>query len=173
MKRRMKVQLTILVALLCLVAGWSHRLMARGRRLAVSAAQDTIECERLAATIERMAVRPQVAIDRERRRQETTGVIEGSARSAGIPDDRLIRIAPQAPQRVGDSVYKAKPTQVLLKNITLKQLVGFSHGLLTSGQGLGVKSIRLRAARPNDPADRWDAEIVATYLIYDPKQQGS
>ncbi len=171
MTRRMSIQLALLAALLVLTAVWSYGGMARGRRRALAAAADTADCARMAARIRRAAVRPVKASEFERLATETTGIIERSARSAQIPADRLVRISPEPPQRLGESVYKEKPTAVLLKSVSMKQLVVMMHTLVAAEFGLNVKSLRLSAPRPDETRDLWNAEMVVTYLIYAPPRE--
>ena len=49
----------------------------------------------------------------------------------------------------------------------LEQVVGMMHQLATGEPGLNAKSIQLTPAAP-DAVDSWKAEIVFSYLIYDP-----
>ncbi|KKM17455.1 hypothetical protein LCGC14_1675610, partial [marine sediment metagenome] len=147
---------------------WSYGRMSRGSHLAFAAAGDTVECAKMASAIQGAVARPTVAAEHERLAAETTRLIEQAARAAKISPDRLVRISPEPPQRLGDTVYKEKPTQVLLKNITLKQLVVLAHTLMGASEGLSIKSIRVTAPRSDSADDRWTAEIVVTYLIYAP-----
>ena len=172
MTRRMVVLRVVLACLLGVTALWSYRHMARQKRLARAAAADLAECSRIAVAIGRTRRRPAMASDHERLAAETTTLIERSARSAGIAGHRLVRIAPQAPRRLGETVYREKPTRVLLKNIALRQLVVLIHSLMSADRGLNVRAIRVTAPRADDTGDRWNAEFVATYLIYDPPRLG-
>jgi len=169
MSRRMTVLLLILAGLLGVTAAWSYGHMAAARRQAAAAASDTAACSQVAAAIGRLAARPKMASEHERLAAETTSIIERSARAAGIPPERLARISPEASQRVGETAYKAKPTQVFLKDVTLQQLVVFVHTLMGANEGLNVKSIRLSAPRVEDTNNRWRAEVTVTYLIYAPR----
>jgi hypothetical protein len=101
---------------------------------------------------------------------EITGLIEQAAQAAGVGPGSLRRITPEAPQRLGDSAYKEKPTLLALDDVTLEQLVRLVHHLVSSQQGLCPKSIRLSAPRKAAADSAWSAEIVLTYLIYDPVQ---
>jgi len=173
MNRRKATLLLIAGVLAGIVLSWCYGDMARARGAAKRAAADLVECGRMAAAIENRSRQPAKASEHEQLAAETTGLIETAAKDADIELHSLIRISPEPPRRLGDTVYKEKPTQVFLKDITLKQLVGLVHNLLTSKNNLEVKALRLAAPRPDDTADNWTAELVLTYLIYDPpgKQQ--
>lgn len=168
MTRRSTILLGILAGLLVLTAWWSYRYMASRRRIAATAQADLADCLRIAGQIERLRRRPTLAAHRERLASETTGLIEEAARSAGIPADSLSRISPGRPRRVDDTAYQEKPTRVLLRKVTRRQLVVLMHRLLSAGAGLHAKSIRLSAPRHDDSGDRWTVELVLTDLIYDP-----
>jgi hypothetical protein len=79
-----------------------------------------------------------------------------------------VRITPQPPRRVEETVYKEKPTHVMLKDVSLQQVGQMVAALLNSDAGLAAKSIRLGAPRSDDTSALWSAELVVTYLIYDP-----
>jgi len=168
MRRSRLALLVILAGLLAVTAAWSYGHMVGERNGAAAAAVDLVECRRLAREIRQFSARPALAAERERLASEITGLVERAAQAAGIPPDCLSRIAPEPPRRLGDGVYKEKPTQALLRKVTVRQVVTFVHGLLTSDPGLRVPSIRLTAPREDEMEGRWAAEVIVTYLIYDP-----
>jgi len=172
MNRRTAILLTALLAGLAATALAGLHHLNRQRAAALTARGDLLECRRLAADLERLMARPALAADRERLAAETTRLIEAAAKEAGLAPAGLLRIIPAPPQRVGDSVYKEKPTQIILKNATMRQIVGLIHSLAAGQEGLTARSIRLTAVPPQPPAvsELWDAEITVSYLIYDPPQ---
>ena len=171
MNRRKATLMIVTGVLLAVVLSWCYGNMAQAHVAAQRAASDLVECRKMVAAIENRSRQPAKASEHEQLATETTGLIETAARDAGIELGSLVRISPESPRRLGDTVYKEKPTQVFLKNITLKQLVGLVHHLLASKSNLEVKALRLAAPRPDDTTDNWTAELVLTYLIYDPPQK--
>jgi len=165
-----KTTLLLGTAALGLLAGavWSCSFMAGGAAAARSAAQDFGDCQSMAARIESVSRLPAMARERERVSDEMTGLIERAAKSAGIGTDRIVRISPEQPQRLADSAYKEKPTSVLLRNVTLQQVVALVHDLTSNDEALWAKSVRITAPSPEDAGQDWTAELVITYLIYDP-----
>ena len=153
---------------LAVVAGWCCARAARADRTAGQVRTDLAEIRIIAARIEAVRSRPTMADEQERLSDEVTGLVEAAARQAGIDKRDLVRITPLSPQRVGDTVYKEKPTTVEVSNVSLTQLMKLVHVLLSDGRGLKAKSIRLSAPRHDDTAETWTAEVVLTYLIYDP-----
>ncbi|HOF17630.1 MAG TPA: hypothetical protein PK082_01880 [Phycisphaerae bacterium] len=168
MKRRQSLWIGIFVVGLLISVAWSYSRYCRLRAAAAAGQADLRDCAQMASRIEKLSRRPTLASDHEKLATETTRLIEEAAKSAGISGDRLIRISPESPARLGETPYKEKPTGVLLKNVTLKQIVEFVHALLSGEHGLNAKSIRIAAPREQDTGEEWTAEIVLTYLVYDP-----
>jgi hypothetical protein len=172
MTRRGTVLAAILLALLAAAALWSHGQIASARAAAAGARADLEACYQSAAQIAAYRQRPALAAEREQLFSETTGQIERAARAASIPAERLVRIAPGSPERIGNSPYREKPTHVTLKRISLQQVVAMLHHLGSGERGLRAKSIRVAAADRRDAEWLWDADLVASYLIYEPRGTG-
>ena len=163
--------LSVLAALLLLSAAWGYRDMTSRRASAVRAEDDLAECRALAGQIRQVRDQPALAGERERGSSETNALIEKAAKAAGITDANSIgRITPGSPRPVANAPYKEQATEVLLKRVTLRQLVTFLHGVLGSGAGLRAKSIHLSVppGGKEELGDRWTAEVVLSYFIYDP-----
>jgi hypothetical protein len=146
----------------------SYGVMA-GRQAAAETAQADLQaCLRDAAAIESLRHRPRLAADHERLATEVTGLVEQAARTAGIAPASLQRITPEAAQRLGDSAYLEKPTLLVLDGVTMEQLVRLIHTLVASQEGLHPKSVRLTAPRLAASDNTWAADVVLTYLLYEP-----
>ena len=168
MNRRRLVLFGLLVALMGIATVWAYDGMVSARRSAVDANDDLVACRRMTAGIESYQKRPVKAAEHVQLATETTGLIEKSAKDASIDLRNLIRITPEPPRRVGDTVYKEKITFVHLKNTTLKQLVALVHNLIGAQQKLQVKTIRIAAPQVDDTGSWWTVELSLTYLIYEP-----
>ena len=168
MNRRQALLVAVLAALLAIVVLWAYDGMAAQRAAARSAAAALASVREMAARITAYAQMPTVASDHERLAAQTTGLIESAARDARIDPSCLDRIMPEPPRRMGDTAYKEKPTHVLLKSVTLRQLTTLIHGVTAGPHGLAARSIRISAPRPEDTGPLWTAEVTLTYLIYDP-----
>ncbi|MBE3068812.1 MAG: hypothetical protein IMZ66_01110 [Planctomycetes bacterium] len=168
--RRMRIYLVAVLALAVAWAAWSLTRLAEARAAAEGAAHDLATCRRLEGDILHLRARPATAADRERQSAEVTAPIEKAAREAGLAGDRLVRISPEPAQRVGETEYLEKPTRVLLKNVTLKQLARMAYVLGTPPTGLDLKSVRLTAPSRDASDGTWSAELVFVYLIYEPRQ---
>lgn len=170
MNRRITIWLGVLVTLLAIIGAWSYGQLAEARRAGAAAAGDLEACRSLAGHIRRYRQQPARAAEFERASTETTAPIEQAAREAELRDGQLERITPKPPRRLGDSVYKEKPTEVQLRDVSLKQVYDLLSRLTAPQVGLSVRSIRLTAPRPEDTEDRWNCEVELTYLIFDPPQ---
>lgn len=146
----------------------SHQRLAKAHRAALAAAEDFGQCQRLVHRLEVLSRKPALAGDAEPQLVELTRRIEQAAEAALLAPNTLQRITPEAPRRLGDSVYKEKPTQLLLRQVSLRQLTTFLHGLAAQDAGLEVRSVRLSASREQETADVWSAEVTVAYLIYAP-----
>lgn len=170
MNRRMRAYLVVVFGLVAIVTLWSLGNLLGGRSAAQAAARDLEDCLKYEDQITRLRARPTLAADRERLATEIVGPIEQAAKTAGIPTERLVRISPEAAQRVCETAYKEKPTRVYLKSVTLQQVVSMAHGLTTREEGLNLKSIRLSALSREATTNLWSAELVFVYLIYEPQR---
>ena len=140
--------------------------MCDQRAAAVAAGANAAEDQRMLDQIEQIRRRPALAVEREKMAGEITTLIDSAARAAGVNSRR--RISSEKPRRLGDSAYNEKPTQVIWESVTLKQVVDMVLALSSKGAGLNLESVRLSA--PRDSADDlWTAELVLTYLIYEPQ----
>jgi len=169
MKQKNTILWTAAVAALLIATLWAHSRLTNASHAADQAATDLAECRKLALQIGEIKDRPRVAGEQEKLAGETTAMIDVAATAAGITARQLIRIAPESPQRLGETVYKEKPIAVLLRGVTLRQLVHMGHALLAPNPGLRIKTMRLSAPTPDDTTDKWTAELTITYLLYDPQ----
>jgi len=168
MKRRNTILWVAAVAALLVATLWANGRLAKASHAAEQSATDLAECRKLATQIGEIKDRPRVASEQEKLAGETTAMIDAAATAAGITARQLVRIAPESPQRLGETVYKEKPIAVLLRGVTLRQIVRMSHALLAPNPGLRIKTMRLSAPTPDDTTDKWTAELTITYLLYDP-----
>ena len=171
MTNRTIILFSILAALLGLTTVWSYGHMASQKAAARRIQADLAQLRRKADRIKQLRETPIQATEYEQRTSETTGLIEKAARVAKIHPEGLSRITPEPLRRIGDTVYKEKPTEIQLRKVTLKQFTTLTHALLGVDAGLRAKSIRLSAPRLEKSDNLWTAELVVTYLIYAPRDR--
>ncbi len=168
MNGRMKILLGMMAGLLALAALWSYQQMEARKLSAQQAQADLVDCRSLAGKIRQSRAVPCLATSKEPAASESIAQIEQAVRSAGIAPNSLDRITPEMPRRVGDTAYKEKPTQVQLRKVSLRQVAALAYNLRIADVALNTGSVRLSAPRDDDTTDLWNAELVLTYLIYDP-----
>jgi hypothetical protein len=165
MNRRMRILLLLLAVLLAGLAVWAWQDLSASRQAAETAWADLAACRSAAAKIQAYRRRPTLATDTERLASETTRLIEQAAKKAEISADDLQRISPESSRRIGDTVYREKPTQVLLRKVTV-----LVYDMVAGEAGFTARSLRLSAPREADGGNTWSADLVVTYLIYDPQR---
>lgn len=159
------------VALLSVTAYSCWAMNASAGRLQESLANEQ-ECQLVVDDIHRLKDRPGFAaltIDSPR---TITARAEAAGKQANLAASALVRIEPQSAVRLGDSPYRMRPTRLELRQVTLEQLIRFSHFMIDESQGTTLRDLRLTlsdgsADRAND-ANQWNAELVLTQLIFAP-----
>jgi hypothetical protein len=167
MNRRKIILISLLACCLIAVCYYSYNNMASCRETALASANDVCLCRQMVKSIEHYKRRPALASEHELLATQTNSLIEKTATKAGMSRRNLIRITPEPARRIEDSSYKEKPSHILLRDVTLKQMVPFVHGLLSAG--LNAKAIRLTSPKPEDTGHLWTMEITMSYLVYDPR----
>lgn len=158
-----------LLATLSMTAMFAYGQLHSSKARSVQAKHDLALCLQLAKQIKSLSDRPHKAGSEEMQQTEITQRIEQAAIDSNIPSDRLIRIWPEAARRAGDSPYREKPTQVLLKEVTLQQMTTFFYILSTASRNsLHLKSLRITAPRNEQNSNLWTAEATLTYFIFSP-----
>lgn len=168
-KQKPIVLLGLAVLMLAFVTLWSYGQLHKTHAMATTAADDLAACRQLASKIVSLDNRPIMAHSQQIHLNELTRHIEQSTKNAKIAPGSLVRIWPDPPVRVGDTPYQKKSTQVLFRQITLRQIITFLHHVATQDGGPRATHIRLLAPRSNAVGSRWTVETALTYLIYAPK----
>ncbi len=168
MTRRQATLIAVLAVLLAVLAGYSRQSLQAARAVAIAAETDLAACRKLARVLDTLDRDASRATDPSQRDVELRRNVERAAAAAGVPDDSLKRMIPESSTRVGDTPYKEHPTRIDLRNVTRRQIVTLLHSLLAAEDGLRIKTIRLTAPKPDDTTDLWNAEVLLTYLRYDP-----
>lgn len=169
--QRTRAACVVLILSLGALGAWSLGQLRANRQAAAAAAADLAVCQDAATNINNLRRKPSLAGSEEMQLTELARLIEQAARTAQMSMDSLVRIWPEQARRVADTVYKEKPTHVLLRGVTLRQLIAFLHTLTDGDSGLRVKHIRLVTPRGDDAGSRWTAEATVTYLIYAPRTE--
>jgi hypothetical protein len=165
--RRPIVLAGVLLAMLAVAAYWSVGWMSQQRRLAAQAAEDLATCRRLADDILTLSPPPAAAPATGVGVHELGQRIEDASRKANLAPVSLEGVFPQNARRLGDTPYLQKPTSLVLRNVSLSQLVTFLYHL-TDQSGWIVQDLRLRTPRGDEHGALWDAEATLTCLMNAP-----
>jgi len=170
----MRPRLLILATLggLLMLVLWSYGQLRASQREVQTARANQKECGLLAAEILEMKGQPVRASMQVVSSSDLFRRVENAAKSASMPIENLVLINPQPVRRIGDTDYKQQQTEMILRHVTLEQMVRFLHALTAfEDSSLSVESIRLLAPRHDAGSDKetWHAEVTLTQLIYFPK----
>ncbi len=130
------------------------------------------ECHELATKIATWNLRPTVATLDVTSPQKLTQQITSCVRTATIPKSSLLSISPGEPSQISGRDYRQRITAVRLGGVTLANLAKLQQAF-DAGEGLYIRDVRLTVADSNasNDAERWDALLTLTQLIYSPKSQ--
>ncbi len=157
----------LVLGLLAVAAARNGLWMADRRQAARRATEDLAACEHLAARIEALRARPAVASAEAMGVQEFGQRFAAASKAVGLTLEEVPNVIPQTARRVGNSPYLVKPTDMMLRGVTLEQVVTFL-GRLTADSGLTVSELHLRAPHGEAVSPIWDADVTVTYLMYAP-----
>ena len=168
MNRRTFSMLLALLLCLTIAAGWSWSQLASERRGASQAATDAATSASLAQDIETLRTARTVAGTSPIQQHELAGRIEAAAQAAGLPQEKLVSITPEAPRRLRDSPYLEVVTKIHLLDVPLTGLADFLHRVAAGPGELDVTQLRIVAPRTMDNPMHWNAEASLSYLVFSP-----
>lgn len=184
MKRHMPKRPVVVIGLLFISMGFAVYSGLRLRDARSGYTHEThqlVEAQGYAQKILENRDVPQLVSDREMELTHLARLIERSADQAKVPRQALDRIWPQPPRRIGDTVYQRKATQLVIRDITLPQVIRFLHGLAVGDSPLRIDSLRLSAPRNSSAThsagrqtnsspsrETWTLEATVSHLLYKP-----
>jgi hypothetical protein len=136
-----------------------------------TAAANLVECQRLATQIAAAQQAPQRASLETWSQDDLGTAVETAASESQLPRDRVLRIDPQSPRRLGKSDYLEQATEVEFSAVTLRQLVDFLFVVQSRDDQLEIGTLRLRVphgVRGEQSPETWLADVILTQRIYDP-----
>lgn len=134
---------------------------------------NTTAVQRVAQRIQSLRQSKQRALLQSKPSDELNRMLDEWTRQVAIPPEKLVRIDPQEPRRVGDTAYLEQVTELEVFQVPLSKLVQLAQVAETQETGLKLASMRISPPRSNPTKDGeeelWNAELALTYLIYSPK----
>lgn len=151
-----------------LVAPWlSHSYMA-DRLDQLRATEKSLDHARtLASDILQFRQGPIRATDQSLEISELSARIETAVKTAGLPVESLIRVAPQSARRLNRSDYLQHPLQVSVSPGSLQQFQHFISTLMDGVPRLEIAALQMDTPRGKDSSE-WAMELTIVYSTYAP-----
>jgi len=160
-----------LTALLLMVACavWPVLRLDQAEATLIRSQQDLDDCQRLVDEISKLRSQPTSVGVQELAAPQLADLIDQAADIAGMDQNQIERVWPSAPRRIEKTSYKALPTRIMLREVTMHQALTFLNTLRNGEAELSVTEVRFSASRQNEQKqERWAVETVVSYLIYSP-----
>lgn len=166
---RVYLQTAGVYVMLTVMVVWGCLEFLTSRRSAVAASENLSACQTLATRLSalRSGVSP---LAQGRLITDFANRIETAAQRVDIQPERLVRIKPQRPRRLGQSKVWEQSALVELEQVTLKQLVLFLIAVVDDAPELRVSTIRLYAPPTRSitaSGEAWDTEVVVRNRFLD------
>ena len=110
------------LSVITVALGWQSSRTEAG---AAAAERSLADCRQLARQIRAAQAGPQKAELAQRPVEELSQLVESWTKQVGIEAERLVRVEPHVPRRVGDTDYLEHGAKVELRDVTLLQLTSF------------------------------------------------
>lgn len=159
----------VIAAALLMAGLWAVGYLVDARQAAEMAASDLDSCRAIAARIGTMKAGNDAAANGTLDQAALQRKGEEALQSIGLPPSHLVKVAPEAPRTVGQTAYREVPTNLILRDMTLRQTVSFLLAMTGDGSPLQTRALRLSGANdPNGPDPLWSVEVTLAYLVYQP-----
>jgi hypothetical protein len=159
----------IILATLLVAGLWATGHLMDARAASEMAASDLDACRGIAARIGTMKAGNDAASNGGFDQAALQRKGEEALQSIGLPPSHLVKVAPDTARTVGQTAYREVPTNLILRDMTLRQTVGFLLAMTGEGSPLQTRALRLSGANdPAGPDPHWTVELTLAYLVYQP-----
>ena len=160
-----------ILLVLTLTGVYSFAQLRSAERRFELAQNELVESRRLAREIAELRELPQFAALESATDESISARIDAAAAEVGLSPTTIVRIQPQSPAWIDDTPYRVRPTRVELVDVTVRELVQFSHSLIDEAGGMTVRDVRLWSSEPDSSTrtEKWSAEITLTQMTFSPK----
>lgn len=169
MKITLQWQVTIIAAALLVGLWWSHGYYAAQRERAEYNAEELADCRLQAGRIRQLGSRVVRMEDTDSTSREFNRLADQASASAGVPRQNIGNITPTPPRRLGETSYQERPVVMLLRQVSIEQLVRFLNELTSGNGGLQVREL-LFTTPPTSGGNQWNVQVTISYLIYSPRE---
>ncbi len=163
-----KLALGLLVGAVLALACWLQGRAVRTAQATYAARLAALErMQSDADRIRALRQTPRLAAERQRPDEELLGTVEQALQAAGVPADLWQDSIPQAPVRLPQSPYQRHSTRLYFEDLTLEQIVRFTHALLETDPSLAIPALHLSGGARAESAT-WNVDLAVSYLVYAP-----
>lgn len=164
---------SLLLVGMAAVVCWSYWSRIQAEQRLSEEAANTREIHQVADRIQALRQSKQRALLQFKPSDELNRLLDEWTQQVSIPPEKLVRIDPQVPRRIGDTAYLEQVTELEVFQVPLPKLIQLAQLAETQELGLKLASIRISPPRSipsnGDEQELWNAELALTYLIYSPK----
>ena len=183
---RQEICLTIVQTVLLSLIAVSWLWMSEAKGAFQDSARNERDCRTLVAEIETLQAMGAVATEDRTESGFGNAQLLQTAVSCGMTENQVASFRRQTPVQIDGTDYRRQDLSVVLRDVTLEQLLSFGIRIeseydtvktsainLISGRSLqrqynGVKPSSVDAVKPplNDPPETWNAELILTQMAY-------
>ncbi|TWT82570.1 hypothetical protein CA13_40330 [Planctomycetes bacterium CA13] len=147
----------------------SYHQYASTRRSSGATIDDAAQVQKWAREIVQARHRPRVASLEVEPPDRISRRVDVALSAAEIRPSSLLSVDPQAPSRVGRTAYQLRATQMVLQDLTLKQVILFSSALRDAENGMTVRDLSLTPrTNPLVQEEHWNVRLTLTQMIFSP-----
>ena len=100
-------------------------------------------------------------------------IVESAAKQVNLNPDQIVRIDPGETRQLGDLPYVEQRTDVEVRESSLQRIIELAIAIEDAGVSMDVPMLSLRVPsgveNPNTTEELWNAQILLTSRIYQPK----
>ena len=166
----MKKPITLACASVVLLATltWAATGLLDAMALAKQAASDLSTCRAIAGRVVSLQSAGGAAVTEAIDQLSMQRRGEKALVSIGLPTNHLVEVASELPRSVGETAYREMPTNLVLRDVTLRQVVRFLLAMSADNSPLQARALRLSSPRDSGGDTQWTAELTLTYFTYSP-----
>ncbi|MEZ6048705.1 MAG: hypothetical protein R3C11_24635 [Planctomycetaceae bacterium] len=143
---------------------------------AIASKQQYAQVERIVQQIQLLRESPVEVLETQQSDAAIVQEVETASRQQGIKQQQLMSITPAKPRRIAETPYLEQQTKIILREVSLKQVIGFVLALTeNSGAGFEIPELSFRtppsfnAAETTPKEEFWNVDLLLTSHLYEPK----
>ncbi len=147
---------------------WAVSRMQRAQSALTDSLDKLAKNQRSVTAIKRLQNRPRIASLIQEENFVLLERIQQAMGEAGIPLEKKKSDTPGEPVRKGTTSYLERSTVIILKDLSMQQIVQFCQQLEDPDKGLKVRDLAINASMTSksSPVELWDVTVTLSQLIY-------